>query len=186
MSNKTAHGEVPMNVGDECPICTDIMCDNDSICLPGCNHRFHVRCVMNFCRYDTHCPICRRLPEGVDVIERHTPSSQVSVLMNLVDVDSVIDEQRRVWRLYRTRRRRALNRNPHLNTLFGRLQTLRGEISGMHTTTQRLYYRRCREIWNTDIELNNQLRLIRCMRRRERRITRSLSDHLNAIIGPEP
>ena len=173
---------------DECSICTDAMGPDDSLRLPGCGHRFHTHCVMNFCRYNTHCPICRQLPHGVQAHE--TPSTLSPVTLSLEDVlhevDSVVDERRRTWQRYRNRRRRALNNHPHLKTLFDRLQLLRRDIGAVHNDTQRVYNQRCRDVLRTDTELVELKRMLTRLQRRERRIERSLYDQLRDLVGSEP
>lgn len=173
---------------EECSICTDAMGPDDSLRLPGCGHRFHTHCVMNFCRYNTHCPICRQLPDGVQAHE--TPSTLSPVTLSLEDVlhevDSVVDERRRTWQRYRNRRRRALNNHPHLKTLFDRLQLLRRDIGAVHNDTQRVYNQRCRDVWRTDPELVELKRMLARLQRRERRIERSLYDQLRDLVGSEP
>ncbi len=170
---------------EECTICMDVMGSDDSMRLPGCGHRFHTHCVMNFCRYNTHCPICRQLPDGV---QTHVTSSPVT--LSLVDVlheaDNVVDERRRTWQRYRNRRRRALNNHPHLKTLFDRLQILRRDIGTVHNDAQRVYNRRCREVWRTDSELMEMRRVLTRLQRRERRIERTLFDQLRDLVGSEP
>ena len=152
---------------------------------------------MNFCRYNTNCPICRQRPDGV---EEHTenvsialPSSPPRAATFVLDIEEVtqeiedaIEEQRRSWRRYRNRRRRALNNHPHLKTLFERLQLLRREILELHDTTQRAYTRRCREVWRTDADLVERRRTLTRLQRRERRIERSLYDQLRGLVGSEP
>lgn len=177
---------------DECPICTDAMRLGDSIHLPGCRHRFHVKCVMNFCRYNTHCPICRQLPDGVQSHE--TPAQVITtttpVLISLEDimrdVENATDERRRTWRRYRNRRRRALNNNPRLTSLFDRLQLLRRDMDVLRQNTQRMYNQRCRDVWRTDPELVEYRRVITRMRRRERYIERSVYNQLHDLVGSEP
>jgi hypothetical protein len=176
---------------EECAVCTDIMVEEDSIRLPGCGHRFHVRCVMNFCRYNTHCPICRQLPEGVRIHEEQTPLYGTPTLMIDIDdmvqqIDGLVDEERRTWRRYTNRRRRALNNNPHLTTLYDRLNVLRRNITSHGNATSREYTRQCRELWRTDPDLNGHKRTLARMQRRERRIERSLCEQLRQLIGSEP
>lgn len=173
---------------EECPICTDVMGSDDSMRLPGCGHRFHIHCVMNFCRYNTHCPICRQLPDGVQAHE--TSSTLTPVMLSLDDVlhevDNAVDERRRAWQRYRNRRRRALNNHPHLKTLFDRLQLLRRDIGAVHNDTQRVYTRRCRDVWRTDSELVEMRRALTRLQRRERRMERTLYDQLRYLVGSEP
>lgn len=177
---------------EECPICTDVLESRDSLRLPGCGHRFHVHCVMNFCRYNTHCPICRQLPDGVQTHETARPSIATlsPVMLSLDDVlhevDNAVDEQRRTWQRYRNRRRRALNNHPHLKILFDRLQRLRRDIGVVQHDTQRVYNQRCRDVWRTDSELVETRRILSRMQRRERRIERSLYDQLRVLVGSEP
>ena len=173
---------------DECSICTDAMGSDDSMRLPGCGHRFHTHCVMNFCRFNTHCPICRQLPDGVQSHE--TSSTLPPVTLSLEDVlhevDNVVEERRRTWQRYRNRRRRALNNHPHLKTLFDRLQLIRREIGDVHNDAQRVYNQRCRHVWRTDVELLEMKRMLNRLKRRERNIECSLNNQLRGLVGSEP
>jgi hypothetical protein len=143
---------------------------------------------MNFCRYNTHCPICRQLPSGVQVHETLTTPSPITMSLEdvLHEVDNVVDERRRTWRRYRNRRRRALNNNPRLNTLFDRLQLLRRNIGAMQNNTQRIYNQRCRDVWRTDSELVDLKCMLTRLQRRERRMEQSLYDQLRGLVGSEP
>ena len=45
-----------------CSICIEDLNNEPCYCLPGCNHKFHTRCVINWFRQSgvqTPCPICR-------------------------------------------------------------------------------------------------------------------------------
>lgn len=45
-----------------CSICIEDLNNEPCYCLPGCNHQFHTRCVINWFRQSgaqTPCPICR-------------------------------------------------------------------------------------------------------------------------------
>ena len=173
---------------DECSICTDAMGSDDSVRLPGCGHRFHTHCVMNFCRYNTHCPICRRLPNGVQTHETSTALFPVRFSLEHVvhEVDNVVDEYRRAWQRYRNRRRRALNNHPHLKTLFDDLQLIRRDIGNAYNNTQRVYNRSCRDVWRTDPKILEMRRDLKRLQRRERRMEQSLYNQLRALVGSEP
>ena len=131
--------------------------------------------------------MCRQLPDGV---QEHVPEPRRTVILTLddvaTDVESAIDDQRRTWQRYRNRRRRVLNAHPRLKLLFDNLQLLRRDISETYDTTQRLYTRRCRDVWRTDPELVCQRKSLSRMQRRERRMERSLYDQLREHIGSEP
>lgn len=153
---------------------------------------------MNFCRYNTHCPICRQLPDGVQTHETSTTLTPVMLRLDgvLYEVggesggegggDNAVDERRRNWQRYRNRRRRALNNHPHLTTLFDRLQVIRRDISTVHNDTQRAYNQRCRDVWRTDSELAEMRRVLTRLKRRERRIERTLCEQLRDLVGSEP
>ena len=102
------------------------------------------------------------------------------------DVENATDERRRTWRRYRNRRRRALNNNPRLTSLFDRLQLLRRDMDVLRQNTQRMYNQRCRDVWRTDPELVEYRRVITRMRRRERYIERSVYNQLHDLVGSEP
>ena len=171
---------------DECAICTDPLCHAPCAALPGCGHRFHTHCIMNFSQRDVRCPICRQTPAGV-VVARAEPEVFTFSFDDVVqDVQTVVDVQRRAWQRYRNRRRRALNAHPHLRCMYERLVALRQTLDADVEAVQRAYARQCREVWKRDPDIAAQRAAIARSRRRERRLERTLCEELRALIGSEP
>lgn len=51
-----------------CSVCLETLddtSDTKACRLPGCNHLFHLACVLDFAQYDVRCPICRQVPLNV-------------------------------------------------------------------------------------------------------------------------
>lgn len=169
--------------GDDevCAVCTERV--DDAVRLPGCGHRFHLSCVMTFCQYDARCPVCRRVPDGV-----HPAASPLTVTVEEVvdEIETAIDARRRAWQRYRARRRRVLNHHPRLNAMFEELQAVRRHVESESTAAERLYWRKCRQVWKEDRDLADRRGVLTRLRRRERRLERVLTDELRALVGDEP
>ena len=69
---------------DVCSICCEAF-DKHVCKLPGCEHTFHVHCMLNFAQYSIRCPLCRAVPKGVN--ERAEEEEILSPLQN-TDVHS--------------------------------------------------------------------------------------------------
>lgn len=52
-------------VGD-CCVCHEPL-THDVVALPGCGHVLHVACALTNAQYNVRCPMCRRVPDGVQV-----------------------------------------------------------------------------------------------------------------------
>ena len=46
--------------GDVCSICMEAMNDSSKVrTLPNCNHKFHTKCINQWLRFNSGCPLCR-------------------------------------------------------------------------------------------------------------------------------
>lgn len=170
-----------------CAICLENTIDEkNSAAVPGCGHRFHVACLLNCAQYDVRCPTCRGVGEGV--LPKTSPSTAVvstsSVVVRFGDDGS--EYLQRVWRRYTARRRRVLRQRPDLAERMQQLRSIRSHMNEVYTETQKLYDRRCREVWSHDPEVTFQRQTLQRMRRRERRLERILETQLEGLLGPEP
>jgi hypothetical protein len=182
-----------MNDGEVCAVCMEPLgAEEDSDArLPGCGHRFHVACVMTFCQYDARCPVCRGVPTGVARAAHAQHASQptaitITVAEVVEEIETALATRRRAWQRYRARRRRALNNDPHLRTLYDTLGDARRALETETAATERLYWKRCRELWRTDPDLAAHRLVLARYRRRERRLDRTLYARLHALVGDEP
>jgi len=160
---------------DVCAVCIEPL-DDGTVRLPGCGHSFHLHCVMNFCRYNARCPICRSLPLGVTDLPHNT------ITLRIVDRP----EPRLTWQRYRNRRRRVLNNDPRLNHMFECVKRLRREISMAQNDIDRVFTRRCRDIWRIDPEIMSMRANIVRMQRRRRKLEQTLYERLHPLLGSEP
>lgn len=175
---------------DVCPVCHEELSHN-TVMLPGCNHRFHTSCVITSSQYDARCPVCRSVPEGV--VPRRTDAESTPVPMITLRLQGLeeyetqrANVQQQQWRRYRDRRRRFLRRHTSLLEMYNTLCRIRHTMDDSVRQLDRTYATLCREIWRTNPEIAEQRKTLARLRRRERRIERTLYEHLHANIGSEP
>jgi len=181
-----------------CAVCLDDVAVDDALVLPGCGHVMHRACALTAAQYDTRCPVCRRVPDGV---VRVSPSERNDVRTRAIDErvlyvttltwnddddDDDDGDLERAWRRYRTRRRRCLNREPLLRDAYKRLQELERTMQRETTMLEREFQRRCRELWRTDPDVRARVADLTRMRRRELRLHRVVHTELRERIGPAP
>lgn len=165
---------------DVCGICMEDLVEG--VCpLPGCEHRFHLSCLLESAQYDVRCPMCRRTPSGVRVkhsmeAERVEGVDDARVEEGVVDIEGV----RLQWRRFVDRRRRLLYRNPILHDVWRRLKQLTVEVNAQAHTTQRLYDNKCRLVWRDDPDVIVARQHLSRLRRRQRRLQRTI----DAVIEP--
>lgn len=183
---------------EPCAICMEPLESKPHACMPGCRHRFHVTCMLNCAmhctQHDLRCPICRSAAEGV--APRATePATEpaVSIATMVLDMEEMEESMRRAheadrreWRRYADRRRRLLRQRPHLSERVDRLRDIRTTMCREYEDASRIYERKCREVWRADPEVKRHRDALGRLRRRERRIQRSLETDLGTILGPEP
>lgn len=164
-----------------CAICFDEENTSSMVSLPGCGHSFHVSCALTAAQYDAKCPVCRKVPSGV---EPRMPEATI-VIVGMEEANDDDDGQRE-WVRYRNRRRRCMNRNPAILDSFNKLKEVRQQINAACDAAEREYTQRCREVWRTNPIVREHALQIGRLRRRERRLQRFVHDELRDRIGPEP
>jgi hypothetical protein len=172
---------------DVCAVCLDPLAGASSAAMPGCGHPLHVTCLINCAQYDARCPVCRGLGSGV----RPRADAPSAAAPPVVVLDLSAYHARRAaraaeWRRYVARRRRLAARRPDLGAGLARLRALRAEVRQAHAEACRAYDARCREVWRTDAAVRQHRDACTRLRRRERRLERSLAVELEAALGPEP
>ncbi len=174
---------------DVCAVCLGTL-DGEKLttALPGCRHCFHTACILAHFQYDARCPVCRGVPEGVQVRSREHDDAERGAWYVVVERDMDLDdrEERLAWNRYRRRRRRCLNREPHLLHLFERLRRQRAETDHHADMACRAYHAACRNVWRTDPDVRTHMQAAARARRRAVRTDRILSTALEERIGEEP
>ena len=180
-----------------CPVCYDDSrpCD---MTLPGCEHAIHSTCMISLSQYDVRCPICRVVPEGVQEREQESSSTVVYVtsvgdepagggqriLWTLNEEEE--EQEREIWTRYRTRRRRCLNQNPRILAAFNQLRDVRREIRSERMSAEARYKTLCRDAWRNDEVIRGHMKVVDRLRRKERRLERTVHGELRERIGSEP
>ena len=173
-----------MESNEVCAVCLCELEENIAQ-MPGCGHKFHVCCLINVVQYDTRCPVCRQIGDGV--VSRHpdmviTASSiSIGTADFTTDVDSV---EEREWRRYAARRRRLLRQRQDLKREMDALKSIRNDMRQNITVSK--YQKGCRAVWRTDTDVVTHRKKLSTLRRKELRLSRRLSNELETILGPEP
>lgn len=194
---------------DVCAICHDDAFEpGNTLCLPGCGHRFHTHCMLEWCQYDARCPVCRSVPKGVNMRATAPPPSVTATVVTerselfvstLGELEELLGQEivftsgpgQEGWsnatlqppresRRTRERHRRALRRHMSLYALERRVRMLRQE---MRTASRRLhgdYVKMCRYLWRTDPQLRAQRADMTNLRRRLQRAQRTLDQRMEA------
>ncbi|RPF81982.1 MAG: RING-H2 finger protein [Rhodothermaceae bacterium TMED105] len=178
--------KLKMEPSEVCVVCLSELEENVAQ-MPGCGHKFHVCCLINVVQYDTRCPVCRQIGEGVvsrqpDMVIT-TSSISTGTADFMTDVDS---EYERVWRRYAARRRRLLRQRHDLKHEMETLKSIRNDMRQNMNDLEKAYQRGCKTVWRTDTDVVTHKKKLSTLRRKELRLSRKLSDQLETILGPEP
>ena len=165
-------------MSDTCAICLDDLQENTAI-MPGCNHKFHVRCLINACQYDVRCAVCRSIGDGVVQRKNQTESQ-------FIDIEDMHQQIMNQWRRYSRRRRKVFKENPNLHQKYISLKKIRSEMTLLVNKMQKEYDEKCKQIWKHDASILEERKKLANMRRKELRIERCLKSALEDVIGPEP
>ena len=166
---------------DVCAICLEAV-DAQSASMPGCHHKFHVKCIINAVQYDTRCPVCRHVGEGVIHREHEVIATETFVTPSSEMLRSSINN----WRRYLDRRRRVFRQRTELSNKMQRLKDLRTNMRSTLQELQKSYEAKCKLIWSSDEDVTRCRKMLNRLRRRELRLARNLAVELEALIGPEP
>ena len=167
-----------MENDDVCAVCHETFSHKEWIALPGCGHRFHVACALCFAQHDVRCPTCRSIPEGVIAKTDSQPLRREDLQEGWRDI------QRR-WRNRCARRRRFLNKHPHLADKDRRMRAARDEVFEHYEAAAEAYESKCRQVWRTDPDVRGHIASANRARRRERRLERQLKAELEALGADE-
>jgi len=84
---------------DICAVCIETLHGDETIAptclLPGCGHRLHVACALSCSQYDSRCPVCRAVPNGVHVRDNSSTrrvSDEIQIIGFARDARSVGNE----------------------------------------------------------------------------------------------
>ena len=168
-----------MTSEDVCPVCLEPLStsQNDVMNLPNCGHAIHVTCALINVRYDSRCPVCRTF-----TIEQPPRPNEDAYIR----FENELNERLVAYRLYRSRRSRAIRRCKNLRDIQVRLKEAQRAYAMIDRQLDREWSKIVRELWKTDkhisaLKKERQL----CLRRRSR-YERQLRERLEPLIGDEP
>jgi hypothetical protein len=173
---------IQMETAEVCTICLAELEENTAQ-MPGCGHTFHVCCLINAVQYDTRCPVCRQIGDGV---VNRDPDLVITTSSISVGTTDYVSEQEQEWRRYAARRRRLLRRRQDLKRKMDDLKHIRDDMRQIFTGLEKAYKRGCKAVWRTDVEVATHRKTLSILRRKELVLSRKLSEELEEMLGPEP
>lgn len=163
-----------------CPICLDDMTDEtQTLLMPDCQHRLHVRCALSAMHYDGRCPICRN---DTVVLPRTVPMGNDI----FTQFEMELAEREAIHRRYQNRRSRIIRRRNSLKKLRDQLKTEKQLFCLAEKELDRTWTMMQRDMWTT----NPKLLTLKLQRRKHQRrvcdLKRRLRGRLDPMIGPPP
>ena len=191
-----------MEEEEECCICLAHVSPTGEgafLSFPGCGHRMHVTCALQQAQYRVRCPMCRHepvaqvAPPGEGVSTATTATTTITLVATRgIGSQGEVDEEAEHWdwetlqrriRNAQSRRRRIFHSRPELAAQWFRLKEVRTQMTRAAKEAQRLYDRKCREVYREDEELKESKRVLANLRRRERRLEQTLAREVGEEVG---
>ena len=70
MLNRSASASsIPGAVGQQCSICLDNICEENTVIKLDCNHIFHGQCISQWLSENSSCPLCRSAPDQTETLQ---------------------------------------------------------------------------------------------------------------------
>tara|TARA_B100000214_G_scaffold374022_1_gene355692 strand:- start:1065 stop:1604 length:540 start_codon:yes stop_codon:yes gene_type:complete len=163
----------------ECAICLESLEDGNKCMLPGCNHGFHVSCILNNIQYDKRCPICR---ENIPNVEEKKPEET----NNIISLETFYNDYQRKRRNFLNKRRRIIKNDEQLYKLDKKLKEETKLFKQTEKDIDKLWNVKTRKLWSSDDEML-QLRSISDKQARKcSRIEKKIMERLQEFMGPIP
>ena len=165
----------------DCAICLEPLSNYNSCNLPGCNHSFHVSCIISNAQYDTKCPMCReKIP---DIHEKkqegHTDSMEDSI-------ETLYDEYQRKRRRYLSKRRKTIKENDKIKILETKVKESNKVMKSLEKDLDKLWNEKAKVLWSDDNEITEIKKNLMKHRRKNNRLNNLLKEKLKDKIGPIP
>ena len=174
-----------MESREVCAVCLEELEENTAQ-MPGCGHIFHTCCLINAVQYDTRCPVCRQIGNGVLSRQSEMFIVASSIELETNDYVTVDADHEREWRRYTDKRRRLLRQRQDLKRKMEYIKSIRNDMRQNLKGLERAYQKGCKAVWKTDTDVVAHKKKLSNLRRKELRLSRELNDQLEVVLGPEP
>ena len=171
-----------------CTVCLDPIDDDASelSTFPGCKHKFHCACMLNFAQYDVRCPTCRQMPTGVTVRSSEEGDDEDESDVEMETLREELRIAQRSWNAYEARRRKCIRRNASMRQAASRVRQMHADITATNRELHRCYDAKCKLIWKTDNDVQTHKKKLTRLHRVKRRVQLKLESDVVAIIGSRP
>tara|TARA_B100001741_G_scaffold161766_1_gene133839 strand:+ start:353 stop:883 length:531 start_codon:yes stop_codon:yes gene_type:complete len=164
---------------DVCAVCLS-ECDvttKDTCYMPGCLHVFHTSCLLQCAQRDARCPICRQVPNELQV-SATTPSREAPSRIFEIDVSAL----RQQWVLYDSQRRARIDADPIAKAAQTKLRGERRCYNAAVREAKRVHAIRAKQLWNQDPELKALRRVVQRKREKTHRLERIVEDRVDTPL----
>lgn len=166
----------------DCAICLEPLNSSNSCNLPGCNHSFHVSCIISNAQYDTKCPMCRRTIPDI----REKKIEPASDTVETTSLETLYDEYQRKRRRYLTKRRKIIKENNKIKILEKKVKESNKLMKDIEKELDKLWNEKTKVLWSDDNEIKEIKTSLTKHRKKNNRLNNLLKDELNDKIGPIP
>lgn len=164
----------------ECAICLEPLETSNFCSLPGCNHSFHVSCILSNAQYDTKCPLCR---EKIPNIHEKEENSSDSVTASL---ESLYNDYQRNRRRYLAKKRKLLKDNQRISILETKVKESEKTLKGIEKSLDKMWNEKTKCLWLQDEDLTKLKKELTKTRQKYNRLNGLLNKRLKANLGAVP
>jgi DNA repair exonuclease SbcCD ATPase subunit len=164
----------------DCAICLEPLSISNSCNLPGCNHSFHVSCILSNAQYDTKCPMCREKIPNIHEkkIENNTDQTE--------SLETLYNEYQRKRRRYLTKRRKTIKENNKIKILDTKVKESNKTMKKLENELDKVWNEKTRVLWSEDNEITEIKKNLVNQRKKNNRLNNLLKEKLKDKIGPVP
>lgn len=159
----------------ECSICLDDT--HEASCTLSCGHKFHSGCIIQSALHDPRCPICR-----MEIAKKPRVASIEITMQDLNnEMDTQVEETRRLHRNYVARKRRFIRSRADLMREEAKSKDLRKKLVALDNALHRKWSEESNKLWMGSVFADmkkERSALLRNMRRHERIVERVVIDHM--------
>ena len=164
-----------------CAICLEPLDSQNYCSLPGCNHSFHVSCIISSAQYDAKCPMCREKIPNI-----HEKKNDESIDSMSVSLETLYEEYQRKRRRYLLKKRKTIKENKNIKILDTKVKEINKIMRNAEKNLDKLWNDKTRKLWSDDNDLNEIKKELLKHRKKYNRLNKLLTGQLKDKIGPMP
>lgn len=170
-----------------CPICfeeldtTEDDVKNKTCNFPVCNHKIHVRCMLQAAQYDVRCPVCRTQDPNI-ILRRDVEHSNTG----LDQLEDMIQHQRVEERRYKQKRAKLLREDKKFKQVNEQVKKEKKIFLELDRELERRWMSKQRKTWKTDSKINQLKEKRRKQQQKTARIIKKVDLFVEEQLGPRP